>query len=162
MAKRPHRYTEARMYLVGGSVGLLLIVWSGLAMKDRTGSRDPERADPGGAAGCRFEQLVLRRLASETGGRKAERDCRTATDAKTADPLPGFVTMFQKATFRAMEYLDRVAGCAVPFRANVVENERADLEVVEACLPLPAGESPTPGSVGPTEVNSLLAVNSHW
>lgn len=34
MAKRPNRYTEARMYLVGGSVGLLLIVWSVLAMKD--------------------------------------------------------------------------------------------------------------------------------
>jgi hypothetical protein len=34
MAKRPNRYTEARMYLVGGSVGLLLIVWSALAMKD--------------------------------------------------------------------------------------------------------------------------------
>jgi len=38
MAKRPHRYTEARMYLVGGSVGLLLIVWSALAMKDLAGS----------------------------------------------------------------------------------------------------------------------------
>lgn len=38
MAKRPHRYTEARMYLVGGSVGLLLIVWSALAMKDIAGS----------------------------------------------------------------------------------------------------------------------------
>ncbi len=34
MPKRPHRYTEARMYLLGGSVGMLLIVWSALAMKD--------------------------------------------------------------------------------------------------------------------------------
>jgi hypothetical protein len=38
MAKRPNRYTEARMYLAGGSVGLLLIVWSALAMKDIAGS----------------------------------------------------------------------------------------------------------------------------
>ena len=38
MAKRPHRYTEARLYLVGGSVGMLLIVWSALAMKDLAGS----------------------------------------------------------------------------------------------------------------------------
>jgi hypothetical protein len=91
---------------------------------------DPERADPDGAAGFRFEQLVRRRLAIETGGRKAERDCRTEADAKTADPLAGFVTMFQKATLRAMEPLDRVAGCAVPFRANIVENERADSEVI--------------------------------
>src|SRR5437899_2776673 len=38
MAKQRHRYAEARIYLAGGSVGLLLIVWSVLAMKDRGGS----------------------------------------------------------------------------------------------------------------------------
>jgi hypothetical protein len=34
MANRRNRYNEARLYMAGGSVGLLLIIWSVLAMKD--------------------------------------------------------------------------------------------------------------------------------
>jgi len=34
MAARKSRYTEARLYAVAGSVGLLLIVWSVLANQD--------------------------------------------------------------------------------------------------------------------------------
>lgn len=38
MARRPNRYTEARLYLAGGSVGLMLILWSAFAAKDQFGS----------------------------------------------------------------------------------------------------------------------------
>ena len=34
MAAKKSRYTEARLYTVAGSVGLLLIVWSVLANQD--------------------------------------------------------------------------------------------------------------------------------
>ena len=46
MANRRSRYNEARLYMAGGSVGLLLIVWSVLAMKDRVPAGTADASTP--------------------------------------------------------------------------------------------------------------------
>jgi hypothetical protein len=46
MANRRSRYNEARLYMAGGSVGLLLIVWSVLAMKDRVPGTTADASTP--------------------------------------------------------------------------------------------------------------------
>lgn len=90
MAKRPHRYTEARMYLVGGSVGMLLIVWSALAMKDlassaTTSAQTPVALIPPAAAAATPQPAVG--PASSSGGSTAKPRA-TAKPNATAFPRP--------------------------------------------------------------------------
>jgi hypothetical protein len=67
------------MYLVGGSVGLLLIVWSGLAMKDRAGSATPSAQTP-------LEQPAAASNNSSSGGSTAKP--RAARPNATVAPRP--------------------------------------------------------------------------
>lgn len=86
MAKRPNRYAEARLCLASGSVGMLLLVFSVLAVKDRallSGNAVNESVAETGSANA----LVLSVPTSTPAPSARPGAVATETDA-TAEPTP--------------------------------------------------------------------------
>jgi hypothetical protein len=89
MAKRPNRYLEARMYMAGGSVGLLLILWSVFAIKDRSFlSQNASATDGQVEAAATAVPAATAAPASSSSSSRSSSTTARATTVPTATPQP--------------------------------------------------------------------------